>query len=94
MIDCIKMLFEDEHPERGPYVTPLMFYDGSLKYYHFDRVGGVISYLRKTYRAQMVAALGEDHNAITQPEPPNFMRSDMSDICNCLIFAYHSFLIR
>lgn len=81
LVDCGKTLFAEEHPDKSPYVQPLLFYDGSLKYYHFDRVGGVISYLRKNFRSQMIARLGEDHNAITQPEPPNFMRSDLSDIC-------------
>ncbi|XP_043268738.1 E3 ubiquitin-protein ligase RNF123-like isoform X2 [Venturia canescens] len=44
------------------------FYDGSLDYYGIDRLGGVLSHLNKTYKRDLIANLGSNHEIIARME--------------------------
>lgn len=66
------------------YVLPQYFYDGTLVYSHFDRLGGLVSYLNKTFRAELIDMLGEEAANAVAPDLTDSSRpivqSDMS-IC-------------
>lgn len=74
------------------YVLPQNFYDGTLTYNHYDRLGGLVSFLKKTFRTDLVERLGE--NAATNVQASNDQanqpsESDMS-ICRvsfCVLFT-------
>lgn len=60
------------------------FYAGKFYYTHLDRIGGVVSYLNKLYRRELLEKLGENHPALRQ-EPAGQADADSSDvsICKC-----------
>lgn len=83
LLDTIKQLFEKECDGADILVPSRKFYDNSLQYYHFDRIGGVLSHLRRHYRHELVAHLGNDHVALQNSDSRhgNFNSVDLSDIC-------------
>lgn len=68
LLDVTKSLFHTECPDKLIFVKPQHFYDDSFDYHHFDRVGGILSHLKKTYRKELVKVIGEDHAAVARPE--------------------------
>lgn len=84
LLDVLKTCFNDECPDEKPYVLPKNFYNGSLKYFHFDRIGGVLSHLKRHYRHELIAHLGLEHvslqNGIDQSHA-TFNNVELSDIC-------------
>lgn len=56
---------------RYPIVIPSrIFYDSSVNYFSIDRLGGVLSHLNKTLKADLVRALGSEHPAILALDKP------------------------
>lgn len=47
LIDQTRSMFKDEMPTKNVEVNSDYFIDGTFDYMHFDRVGGVLSHLRK-----------------------------------------------
>lgn len=88
LVDIAKSLFEKEISGEIAAVDPVYFVDGSFRYYHFDRIGGVLSHLRKIYRTEIVAQLGEDHDALYNIETTDLIRADNSDVCKFLPLQY------
>lgn len=68
LLDVTKSLFAAECPDKLIFVKPQHFYDDTFEYHHFDRVGGILSHLKKTFRRDLVKVLGEDHPAVARPE--------------------------
>lgn len=68
LLDVTKNLFHNECPDKLIFVKPQHFYDDSFDYQHFDRVGGVLSHLKKTYRRELAKVLGDDHPALARAE--------------------------
>ncbi|EDV91344.1 E3 ubiquitin-protein ligase RNF123 isoform X2 [Drosophila grimshawi] len=77
LIDQVRSLFKDELPSHIMEVGIDYFLDGTFDYMHFDRVGGVLSHLRKVHRGDIDAYLGaertqaiydEDHNSVRVSE--------------------------
>lgn len=60
LIDINKSFFEKEMPGVSVEITPAFFFDGSFEYQHFDRLGGVLSHLRKVHRADIAQYLGPE----------------------------------
>ncbi|KAH8236558.1 hypothetical protein KR026_005614 [Drosophila bipectinata] len=58
LIDQARTMFKEEMPSRHVEVNSDFFIDGSFDYMHFDRVGGVLSHLRKVHRADIDQRLG------------------------------------
>lgn len=68
LLDVTKSLFAAECPDKLIFVKPQHFYDDTFDYHHFDRVGGILSHLKKTFRKDLIKVLGEDHLAVARPE--------------------------
>lgn len=69
LTDVTKILFEVELPNKQAEIAPRYFYDGSLEYQHLDRVGGVLSHLRKVHMSEIAGQLGvERANELTTDE--------------------------
>lgn len=68
LLDVTKNLFQTECPDKLIFVKPQHFYDDTFDYHHFDRVGGILSHLKKTYRKELMEVLGEEHPAVARPE--------------------------
>lgn len=84
LLDTVKMLFERESSAPMAFVQPLKFYDGSHNYFHFDRIGGVLSHLKRHYRHKLIARLGSDHPVLhtsSEHMQSNFNGVELSDIC-------------
>lgn len=60
LIDISKTLLEKELPGVEVEIKPKYFYDGSFEYQHYDRVGGVLSHLRKVHRNEIQNHLGSE----------------------------------
>ncbi|XP_020813353.1 E3 ubiquitin-protein ligase RNF123 isoform X1 [Drosophila serrata] len=60
IVDQVRSMFKEEMPAKNVEVNSDYFIDGSFDYMHFDRVGGVLSHLRKVHRGDIDARLGED----------------------------------
>uniref|UniRef100_A0A1A9W1K7 RING-type E3 ubiquitin transferase n=1 Tax=Glossina brevipalpis TaxID=37001 RepID=A0A1A9W1K7_9MUSC len=60
LVDVTKTLFEKELATAEVQIPSKYFYDGSLEYQHYDRVGGVLSHLRKVHHNDIVQQLGTE----------------------------------
>lgn len=83
ILDIVKTLLASECSAQKPYVEASNFYNGRLNYYHFDRVGGVLSHLKRHFHQELIAKLGKDHWHI-QPDQNSATTSngpDLNDIC-------------
>lgn len=84
LLDIVKMLFERESSATMPFVPSRIFYDGSHKYFHFDRIGGGLSHLKRHYRHKLIAHLGSDHPVLQNSSDhmqSNYNDVELSDIC-------------
>lgn len=84
LLDVLKSLYEKEINNDKAYVLPRNFYNNSLKYFHFDRIGGVLSHLKRHYRHELIAHLGMEHVSLqngTDQSQGTFSNAELSDIC-------------
>ncbi|XP_026320005.1 E3 ubiquitin-protein ligase RNF123-like [Hyposmocoma kahamanoa] len=62
-----------EHPIGNPQIPPHLpartFIDGELDFYNVDRLGGVLPFLVRTLRQDLISVLGEDNPFIQSFEP-------------------------
>lgn len=84
------MATNELHADEPDYVLPQNFYDGTLTYSHYDRLGGLFSFLKKTFRTDLVERLGE--NAATTMQVPidttnRHSNANQSDMSICRVFA-------
>ncbi|XP_026728295.1 E3 ubiquitin-protein ligase RNF123-like isoform X3 [Trichoplusia ni] len=61
-------------PHATPHVPARTFIDGELDFYNVDRLGGVLPFLVRTLRQDLVNVLGED-NPFIQSFEPNYNRA-------------------
>lgn len=63
-------------------VRPIHFYDGTLSYSSYDRLGGILSYLTKTYNQELLDRIGEAGviRAVAESEARPTVPSELS-IC-------------
>ncbi|XP_053673835.1 E3 ubiquitin-protein ligase RNF123 [Anopheles nili] len=85
LLDVAKTLWEEEcvHPDSTdktipPTIDCQYFYDGTFKYSNLDRIGGVLSYLRKHFRSQLIEKLGADHPSVASGEHASDLRSEIA----------------
>lgn len=86
LLDTLKSSFDSECNDIATvYVPTCKFYDNSLQYYHFDRVGGVLSHLKRHYRQQLVDRLGSNHSVLQSGDirQNNLDDLELGDICKC-----------
>lgn len=60
-------------------ISPSYFYDGSFEYQHFDRVGGVLSHLRKVHRNHIQQHLGVERTLELLEDDRLIVR--VADVC-------------
>lgn len=65
LLDVTKALFHSECSDKLVFVQPQNFYDDSFTYNHCDRVGGILSHLKKAFKKDLIAVLGDAHPSIT-----------------------------
>ncbi|XP_053618307.1 E3 ubiquitin-protein ligase RNF123-like isoform X2 [Plodia interpunctella] len=72
LLTAVLKLFA-EHPIGNPHVAPHLpprtFIDGELDFYNVDRLGGVLPFLVRTLRQDLISVLGEDNPFIQSFEP-------------------------
>lgn len=84
LLDVIQSLYANELSECAAFVPPCTFYDGSLQYFHFDRVGGVLTHLQRHYRQELQARLGSDGESTENNDEQIagiYNGVELSDIC-------------
>ncbi|XP_072948372.1 E3 ubiquitin-protein ligase RNF123-like [Epargyreus clarus] len=62
------------HQHMHLHIPPKTFIDGELDFYNVDRLGGVLPFLVRTLRQDLIDALGED-NPFIQSFEPNYNRA-------------------
>ncbi|XP_075985364.1 E3 ubiquitin-protein ligase RNF123-like isoform X2 [Anticarsia gemmatalis] len=62
------------NPHSPPHLPARTFIDGELDFYNVDRLGGVLPFLVRTLRQDLVNVLGED-NPFIQSFEPNYNRA-------------------
>lgn len=85
LLDIVRSFFEMEGGDKRAFVEPSCFYDGSLNYFHFDRVGGVLTYLKRHFHSDLVQRLGGEHWYIQndQNEVNGSSARHLSELCMC-----------
>ncbi|XP_058814876.1 E3 ubiquitin-protein ligase RNF123 [Topomyia yanbarensis] len=73
-----EVVANSEDTSAPPYIDYRFFYDGTFKYTNIDRIGGVLSYLRKHFRTQLVERLGEDHPSLTAIDQQSDLRNEIA----------------
>lgn len=95
LLDVLQTLYANELPNSTAFVAPHTFYDGSLKYFHFDRVGGVLTHLQRHYREELLTRLGSEHSSLENNDEQLvagiYNGVELSDICKLNIFSILSF---
>lgn len=81
LLDLLKEEMEKEHPKQALCVNTTYFYDGTLSYKSMDRVGGIISYLRKVHRHDLMARLGVDHQSFSEAYEQQLVQAELNDLC-------------
>lgn len=95
LLDILKTNFMMECPDGGIFVPPKAFYDGSLQYFRFDRIGGILSHLKRLYRDDLVQQLGPNVEP-TSNESDELFRDTMelSDICELFLDLFKLFILK
>lgn len=84
LLDVLQSMYAKDQPDSDVFVHPKTFYDGSLKYFHFDRVGGVLTHLLRQYRQELTTRLGSEHTTLQMNEDllmSTYNGFDFNDIC-------------
>ncbi|KAH0568854.1 E3 ubiquitin-protein ligase RNF123-like [Cotesia glomerata] len=68
LLVAFRILWDSEVGTSPIYIPCKLFYDGSINYTGIDRLGGVLSYLNKTYKNELIHHLGPDHEVIMAME--------------------------
>lgn len=58
-------------------INPQLFFDGTFEYQHFDRVGGVLSYLRKAHRSDINHVLGPERASLVNDVERSVIRPEV-----------------
>jgi len=74
LIDQVRTLFKEELPSHVMEVNADFFMDGTFDYMHFDRVGGVLSHLRKVHRSDIDSHFGTERTQQIYDEDRNTAR--------------------
>ncbi|CAG5055206.1 unnamed protein product [Parnassius apollo] len=78
LLTAVLKLWDMENPlgnlNAPPHLPPKTFIDGELDFYNVDRLGGVLPFLVRTLRNDLVDVLGED-NPFIQSFEPNYNRA-------------------
>lgn len=82
LLDIIRQLWTTECLNKPIIIDAKYFYDGTFKYQNVDRIGGVLSHLRKVHRQEMIEHLGENHSEIITMSQTNTIIERNDDICN------------
>lgn len=83
LIDVTKTTIELETDGGSEEIKPKYFYDGSLEYQHHDRVGGVLSHLRKVHRNEIRQQLGSERTQELLEGDRIIVR--VAELCRCRI---------
>uniref|UniRef100_A0A8D8BCF2 E3 ubiquitin-protein ligase RNF123 n=1 Tax=Culex pipiens TaxID=7175 RepID=A0A8D8BCF2_CULPI len=81
LLDLARTLRDEElqdEPDTKPYIDYRFYYDGTFKYTNIDRIGGVLSYLRKHFRTQLVEKLGFDHPSLSAVDQQSDLRNEIA----------------
>ncbi|KAF7990939.1 hypothetical protein HCN44_000744 [Aphidius gifuensis] len=68
LLVAFRLLWDEEVGNDLIYIPCRMFYDSSVNYSGIDRLGGVLSFLNKTYKNELIHHLGPDHEVIISME--------------------------
>ncbi|XP_015186457.1 PREDICTED: E3 ubiquitin-protein ligase RNF123-like isoform X2 [Polistes dominula] len=70
LLTVFRELWTEEVGNFTVYIPCKFFYDETINYRQIDRLGGVLSYLKKTYKYELIKRLGPDHRVIKSIEQP------------------------
>ncbi|XP_034940002.1 E3 ubiquitin-protein ligase RNF123-like [Chelonus insularis] len=78
LLVAFRILWDAEVGTKPIHIPCKLFYDASINYNGIDRLGGVLSYLNKTYKNELIYKLGSNHEVIlamnqTQESTSTFM---------------------
>ncbi|XP_043516296.1 E3 ubiquitin-protein ligase RNF123-like [Frieseomelitta varia] len=71
LLVALKILCDTEVGTSPVYVPCRVFYDGSIDYTRFERLGGLASHLSKKYKEDLIQLLGHEHEVITMEQAAN-----------------------
>lgn len=65
LLAAFKILWNIEVKTPSIYMPCRVFYDGSIDYTRTERLGGLVSYLNKKYKEDLLELLGEEHEIVS-----------------------------
>ncbi|KXJ75047.1 hypothetical protein RP20_CCG012419 [Aedes albopictus] len=86
LLDVARTLWDEEistastssTASQRPYIDYRYFYDGTFRYSNIDRIGGVLSYLKKHFRQQLIEKLGDDHTSLAAVDQQSDLRNEIA----------------
>ncbi|XP_055849939.1 E3 ubiquitin-protein ligase RNF123 isoform X2 [Episyrphus balteatus] len=79
LLNVFQQLLREETTCPSLAIDPKLFFDGTLEYQHFDRVGGVLSHLYKVHRNELANEIGNDRVTALSHQESNFIYSSDMD---------------
>lgn len=77
LLDVLKSIWTNDFEVDMPVSIEIQhFLDESFLYKNIDRVGGVMSYLRKIHRALLIERLGIDHEAFSEKYEDHLLQTE------------------
>lgn len=61
IIVAARDLWEQEVPDQPVLIPHKVFFDGSINFLNMDRLGGVLSFLLKNTKQELIEELGPEH---------------------------------
>lgn len=86
LLDITKTLWNESNKNgESMFVETTNFYDGTLMYSNIDRLGGILSHLKKVNRSEMINLLGENHIALSSQATVDLQ--NLGDICEFALLS-------
>lgn len=80
LLDVLKMIHQNEFSTKSMCIDIENFLNGSFLYKDIDRVGGIITYLRKVHRTILIERLGTNHPTLSEEYEQRLLQSELNNL--------------
>lgn len=84
LLDVLRAQWEKDYGLQDACIDAIHFLDGSFVYKNMDRVGGIISYLRKIHHYALIERLGRNHRTFAEEYEQRLFQAEFNDLYSSL----------
>lgn len=84
LLDTLQTLWLKEFVSETKAINIIHFLDGSFTFRNVDRIGGMISSLRKAHLTKLKERLGEDHVTFSEEYEQRLLQTEYNDLYTSL----------